>query len=156
MTSHEIKTEVRISNATPAQVIDKLTDADSYARDGWSTFVRSMKVVSGGGADGEIVEGTVLENKLDVTGDGARLMEFKPVVLTRSVDELRWVGELAGAWLFRGEHYFKAAADGSDTVLEHGELFSGLLVLVFKIAGMADTEKAFVRFNGEVRGCFEG
>jgi hypothetical protein len=154
MFSHQLDTHVRIA-APPDQVIDRLCDTGTITK--WSTFTRRMAVTSGGGPGGAVVAGAVLDLGLDPAGDGRKLLDFTPTVLVRSDTELRWVGLMAGAAVFRGEHFFVAtAADGGGTDLHHGETFSGALVPLFRMLWLEGTRRGFERQNEELKKVLEG
>jgi hypothetical protein len=145
-----VETEIRIENASPESVIARLADGENIGT--WSTFIRELTIISGHTA---IQEGCRISVKVDLKADG-KLMEFKPRVLKKTDTELRWLG-VFGGFLFYGEHYFVARRDdaGTGTILTHGEIFTGVLAPLFKLMGLDDTRKAFVRHNEDLRRTFE-
>jgi hypothetical protein len=150
MFPYNIETKVHIA-ASPEEVIARLVDCDGFPS--WSTFIRKMAVISD---HKEVVQGCRLAVEIDLKGDG-QSREFKPMVIAKSGQELRWVGTLGAAALLRGEHYFTAspgaAGDGCDLV--HGETMTGLLCPLMAAMGMmADTTAGFERLNEELKRTF--
>ncbi len=75
-------------------------------------------------------------------------MTFRPKLLKFDPGkEFRWKGQLLFPGIFDGEHYFILEEKGeNNTLLTHGELFSGLLVGL--LGGMlAKTEAGFRLMN---------
>lgn len=85
-------------------------------------------------------------NTVAITAGG---MAFKPEVLAFDPGrELRWKGKLLFNGIFSGEHYFLLTDNGDETTtLEHGEVFSGLLVPAFRRKLETDTKAGFERMN---------
>jgi len=113
----KIETEILI-NATPEQVWAVLTDFESFPD--WNPFIRSIK--------GKKKVGETLE--VDIQPPGGKGMTFRPEVLKFDAGrEFRWKGKLLFPGVFDGEHYFiLEKKSGNQTLLTHGELFSGFLV----------------------------
>lgn len=76
-------------------------------------------------------------------------MRFRPKVLAMEPGrELRWKGKLLIAGLFDGEHTFKLASHSSGGVVFHqGEVFSGLLLPLFRRSLDGATRQGFVAMN---------
>lgn len=133
--------DIRTSVDLPAarQVVwEVLTDFASYRQ--WNPHMT---------IEGAAEVGTRLRVRL--TAADGRGMSFRPRVLVAEPGEqLRWVGTVGGGILARGEHYFElsANADGS-THLEHGELYSGLLVTLTRhsVASKPDADEGYRAFN---------
>jgi len=101
----EVVTNLTIA-ASPQEVWAVLTDAPRYAE--WNPFIVSMA-------------GTLVE------GANGSAMTFKPKLLVvRADEELRWIGRLVMPGIFDGEHYFLLREVDGETLLIHGENFSGI------------------------------
>jgi len=110
----EVVTNLTIA-ASPQEVWAVLTDAPRYAE--WNPFIVSM--------DGTLVEGGQLSNTMQPANGSA--MTFKPKLLVvRADEELRWIGRLLMPGIFDGEHYFLLCEVDGETLLTHGESFSGI------------------------------
>lgn len=118
---HHIETEQALP-ATPPQVWSLLMDFERHPH--WNPFIRQIQ--------GMAQVGQTL--KVRVQPAGGSEMAFEPEVLVaQAPTEFRWKGQWLVPGLFDGEHYFllRPSADGQ-TVLVHGERFSGLLVPLFR------------------------
>ena len=76
-------------------------------------------------------------------------MRFHPIVLTAEPNrELRWKGKLLLPGLFDGEHYFtlEPKSEGELT-FRQGEVFTGLLVPLFRRSLDGSTKQGFVAMN---------
>ncbi len=133
---HEIATAISIG-ASPERVWAVLLDFARYPE--WNPFVRSI--------EGAAAQGSSLHVILQPPSGKA--MTFRPIVLRNSVArEFRWKGKFLLSGLFDGEHYFQLApAAGDSTVFTQGELFSGLLVGLFRGAIDRDTKAGFEAMN---------
>ena len=80
---------------------------------------------------------------------GASGMRFQPTVLAvRPNRELRWKGTLLVPGLFDGEHYFTLEAKPAGGITFHqGEMFSGILVPLFRRSLDGATTQGFVAMN---------
>ena len=119
--THRLDTSIEI-DATPERVWSVLTDFAGYPR--WNPFVRSIA--------GELEVGKTLDVAVDPPG--GRAMKFHPVLLAVEPGrELRWKGKLLIPGLFDGEHWIRLrnGAPGR-VVVEHGEMFNGILVPRFR------------------------
>ena len=112
----KIETSIRIE-AGPAEVWQQLMDFESHAD--WNPFLVSI--------EGKAEVGSFLKNTIQTNEKNQ--MQFEPEVLVVAENkEFRWKGKLFVKGLFDGEHYFKLSAlPGGATLLEHGEVFTGLL-----------------------------
>ena len=81
--------------------------------------------------------------------EGGKGMTFRPTVLVAVPNqELRWLGRLLVRGLFDGEHYFLIQRTGAGTCrFVHGEVFSGLLVWLFRSSLEAGTKGGFLATN---------
>jgi len=131
----EIKTSILISSS-PEKVWAVLTDFASYKD--WNPFVKSLT--------GEVAKG----NKIHVVLPG---MTFTPRVLEYSANrEFRWLGHLWIPGLFDGEHYFLLHDNGNGTtIFNHGEIFKGILVPLFKKSLMTKTKSGFEKMNQKLK-----
>lgn len=131
----EIKTEI-IINAKPSVVWEVFTDFQSYPQ--WNPFVKSLT--------GEVKEGNQI--KIELPG-----MNFKPVVLTLEENkELTWLGHLWFKGLFDGEHSFQLTDNGDGTTkFEQSEIFSGILLPLFKKNLLTTTKDGFEAMNKELK-----
>lgn len=134
-----IETEILI-NATPEQVWAVLTDFESFPD--WNPFIRSIK--------GQKTVGETLE--VQIQPPGGKGMTFRPEVLKFDAGrEFRWRGKLLFPGVFDGEHYFILEQKSENqTLLTHGELFSGFLVGL--LGGMlSKTQAGFGLMNETIK-----
>lgn len=142
---HRIDTQIGI-NASAERVWSVLIDFPGYAR--WNPFVRSI--------EGTPKLGGSLNVFIQPPGSGG--MRLKPTVL--AVDpmrEFRWKGKLVLPGVFDGEHFFRLEPiSETELVFRHGEVFSGLLVPLFR--GFLDgaTRQGFVEMNEALKRVAEG
>ncbi len=130
-----LATEI-IINAPIETVWDELMDFKSYPE--WNPFVISIKGRKMAGKNLQIVLKTLKGKE----------MHFEPVVIKcKTYDEFRWRGKFGIRGIFDGEHYFVLEALGThQTVLMHGEFFSGLLVGIMGNL-LKDTKESFIQMN---------
>jgi hypothetical protein len=133
---HRLETSIDI-NATAARVWSLLMDFSAYER--WNPFVRSI--------EGKPKVGQALN--VYVQPPGASGMRFHPIVLTAEPNrELRWKGKLLLPGLFDGEHYFTLEPKSeSELTFRQGEVFTGLLVPLFRRSLDGSTKQGFVAMN---------
>jgi hypothetical protein len=76
-------------------------------------------------------------------------MTFRPTVLTAiRAQELRWLGRFLVTGLFDGEHRFTIQAIANGNVrFRQSELFSGILVPMFRTSLDRDTKRGFEEMN---------
>jgi len=133
---HTLETHVFI-NAPAERVWSLLTDFPEYHR--WNPFITSVQ--------GRPDVGKKLE--VSIQPVGAKGMRFRPTVLAvEKHRELRWKGKLLLPGLMDGEHYFKLEPKPDGGVLfQQGELFSGILVPLFKGSLDGPTRQGFIAMN---------
>jgi hypothetical protein len=133
---HHLHTQIEIA-APVERVWSLLVDFPSHSR--WNPFVRSI--------EGSLVVGQSL--KVFIQPPGASGMRFQPTLLAVQPNrELRWKGKLLVPGLFDGEHYFRLEAKPAGGLTFHqGEVFSGILVPLFKRSLDGATRQGFVAMN---------
>jgi hypothetical protein len=133
---HHLETQIA-TDAPAERVWSLLMDVPSHTR--WNPFLRSV--------EGNPVVGQSL--KIFIQPPGARGMLFRPTVLVVKPDrEFCWKGKLFVPGLFDGEHYFKLEPQPEGGLIFHqGELFSGILVTLFKKSLSGATKQGFVAMN---------
>jgi hypothetical protein len=120
--SDEIRTQVSIK-ASPQEVWAFLGDPQSHRE--WNPFLVNM--------EGEMIAGTRLVNTMRPSGGSE--MTFRPLVLRAEPgEELRWLGRFMMPRLFDGEHYFLLEQRGEETLLVHGERFTGIALWFMDVA----------------------
>jgi hypothetical protein len=133
---HQVRTQIDI-DATFERVWSMLVGFELYS--GWNPFIRSI--------EGSLEAGRQLTVIIEPAGSGA--MRFRPTVLkVEPLREFRWQGKLMLRGLFDGEHYFKLEANPAGGVTFHqGELFSGILVPLFRRSLDGATQQGFIAMN---------
>jgi|ERR1022692_47987 hypothetical protein len=133
---HVVETQIEI-NASPERIWSLLMDFPNHAR--WNPFVRSI--------EGHPIVGESLS--VYIQPPGSRGMRFNPKVLAvEPRHEFRWKGKLVIRGLFDGEHFFiLEPKSDAQVVFRHGEVFSGLLVPMFKRSLDGATKQGFVAMN---------
>lgn len=129
--------ETRIEIAAPVQrVWSLLVDFESYSQ--WNPFIRSI--------EGTPEVGQPLH--VFIQPPGSNGMRFRPTVLVVAPNrELRWKGRLLFAGLFDGEHYFRLESRAGGVTFHQGEIFSGILVPLFRRSLDGATRQGFVAMN---------
>lgn len=133
---HRIETQIVIE--APAELVwSLLLDFPSYSR--WNPFIPSIA--------GLLEVGRPL--KVFIQPPGANGMKFQPTLLTVEPNrELRWKGKLLLPGLFDGEHYFLLESKpGGGLLFRQGEIFSGILVPLFKRSLDSVIKQGFVAMN---------
>jgi hypothetical protein len=133
---HRVDTQIEI-NASADRVWSILMDFPGHAR--WNPFVRSI--------EGPAIVGDSLSVFIQPPGSSG--MRFRPTVLAvKPKREFRWKGKLVIPGLFDGEHVF-ILEPKSDTqlVFRQGEVFSGLLVPLFRRSLDGATKQGFIAMN---------
>jgi len=131
----QIETHIEIS-ATAEHVWSLLTDLVSYPQ--WNPFIRSI--------EGQIQAGQRLNVSIQPPESGG--MRFNPTVLTVEPNrELRWRGKLFLPGLFDGEHYFRIDDTLRGVVFRQGEIFSGILVPLFRGSLDGAIKQGFIAMN---------
>jgi hypothetical protein len=133
---HQIETLIEIA-APAARVWSLLIDFPAHAQ--WNPFIRS---IAGSPTPGQTLQ-------LSIQPPGAQAMRFRPTVLAAEPGrELRWKGKLLLPGIFDGEHYFRLeAGPGGTTVFRQGEIFSGILVPLFRSSLDGATRQGFIAMN---------
>lgn len=133
---HCIETQIEI-NASAERVWSILMDFPGYSR--WNPFVRSI--------EGNPTPSQSLN--VYIQPPGARGMRFCPkVAALEPKREFRWKGKLVIRGLFDGEHFFiLEPKSGAQLLFRHGEVFSGLLVPMFKRSLEGKTKQGFAAMN---------
>jgi len=133
---HRVDTQIEI-NASTERVWSLLTDFPDYAR--WNPFVRSIEGVP-------VVGGSL---NVFIQPPGAGGMRFRPTVLAFEPKcEFRWKGKLGIPGLFDGEHFFILEPQSETRLIfRQGEMFSGLLVPLFKRSLDGSTKQGFIEMN---------
>jgi len=131
----KIQTEI-VLNASATDVWNALTELTSFKN--WNPFIIE--------SEGEVTEGNRIRN---VMKNGEKDLTFKPTI--QKVEEgkyFSWLGSLFFRGLFDGYHYFELKPQGKNqTLLIHGENFSGILSgFLLKQIGES-TRENFVRMN---------
>lgn len=128
----KIQTTIDIQ-ASPAQVWEVLINTQEYPA--WNPFITSI--------EGELAIG----NRIKAT---IGKMNFTPTILAYEQNKkLEWLGHLLLPKLFfDGKHSFTLTAnpDGTTTLI-HSEVFTGLLVPLFKKQLMTETKAGFEAMN---------
>ena len=130
-----IKTQIKI-NSTSEIIWKVFTDFESYPD--WNPFIKSIK--------GEVEKGNKIEAKITT-------MTFKPTVLEMEEQKtLRWLGRMLMPGIFDGEHYFNIIEhqDGTST-FEQGEIFTGILVPLFRNKLNGETKDGFKAMNQKLK-----
>ena len=137
---HRLETSIEI-NASPERVWSVLMDFPAYPR--WNPFVRSIEGVPSAGES----------LKVTIQSPGSGAMRFRSEVLAcEPKRELRWKGRLWMPGVFDGEHFFKLEPGrAGGVVFEQGEVFSGLLVPLFRRSLDGATRQGFVLMNEALR-----
>ena len=133
---HRLETSIDIS-ASAERIWSLLMDFPAYGS--WNPFIRSIS--------GSATTGHSLDVFIQPPGSGG--MRFRPEILKNEPSgELRWQGKLWVKGLFDGEHYFKLEPKPSGgVVFHHGEIFTGLLVPLFRNSLNGATKRGFIAMN---------
>jgi len=144
MGKHHLQTEIEI-NAGAGRVWEILTDFAAYPD--WNPFIRFIHGIPEKAARLEV----------RVQPSGTKGMTFRPTILVIDAGrELRWLGRVLLPGLFDGEHRFaiQPLADGK-VLFQHSELFSGVLVPLFRDSLDRDTRRGFDDMNRALKACAE-
>jgi hypothetical protein len=138
--SKQISTQIVI-NATPEKVWNILTDFERYPA--WNPFIKSIK--------GPAIIGQSITARIEPPE--ALGMTFTPNVLVfNSNQEVRWRGKFIISGLFDGEHIFQLTDNGNGTTtFQQSELFSGILVPLFKKMIDNNTMNGFQLMNQKLK-----
>mmetsp|Transcript_3900 Transcript_3900/g.4497 ORF Transcript_3900/g.4497 Transcript_3900/m.4497 type:complete len:151 (-) Transcript_3900:1148-1600(-) len=136
----EVITSITIK-APASKVWSILTDFAEYPQ--WNPFLKSLEITSEGK---ELKEGSRLKVTMKLPGDSP--MTFKPKVLVAEKGrELRWLGVTGMKGIFDGEHRFVLEEADGQTILTHGERFTGIFVGVFMSLKGKKVVEAFKSVN---------
>ena len=137
---HRLETSIEIK-ASAERVWSLLMDFPAYPR--WNPFVRSIEGVPSAGESLKVV----------IQTPGSSGMRSRPEVLAcEPKREFRWKGSFWMTGLFDGEHYFRLEPSTSGGVLfAHGEVFSGLLVPLFRRSLDGATKRGFILMNESLK-----
>ena len=132
----EIKTVITI-HATLNKVWEILTNFKAYPE--WNSFIKSIK--------GQVLVGEKISARIEPPN--AKGMTFKPKIVTFIKNkELSWVGHLLFPSLFDGKHKFELIDKGNGTLtFIQSEIFSGILVALFKKKLKINTKNGFVAIS---------
>src|SRR5690606_2451688 len=88
-----------------------------------------------------------------LTQPGGTSMKMNPIFLKIDANqELRWKGKLLINGIFDGEHYFILnRISNNQPQLIQGEIFTGILVPLFKKMIHGNTKKGFELFNAAIK-----
>jgi len=139
--------ESEIDIAAPAErVWSILVNFSDYPQ--WNPFIRTIRGVPEVGA--RLVA--------HLQPSGTKGMTFRPIVLSAiPARELRWLGHLWVPGLFDGEHQFSIQPISDAKVkFRQNELFSGILVPLFKGTLERDTKRGFKEMNQALKDRAEG
>ena len=133
---HLLETQITI-NAPAERVWSLLMDFPSHAR--WNPFIRSI--------EGKPSMGQSL--KVTIQPPGQKGMRFGPTILAVNPNrEFRWKGKYLMPGIFDGEHYFMLDPQSQGGIIFHqGELFSGIIVPLFKSSLDGATKQGFIAMN---------
>ena len=133
---HRVDTQIEI-NASAERVWSILMDFPGHAR--WNPFIRSI--------EGAPTVGGSLNVFIQPPGSSG--MRFHPTVLAvHPKREFRWKGKLVIPRLFDGEHFFMLEPKSdAQLVFRQGEVFSGLLVPLFRRSLDGATKQGFIAMN---------
>ena len=126
-----LQTEILIH--APAHLVwQALTAYTKYSE--WNPFIKKI--------EGQVEKG----QKIHVELGG---MKFNPMVLNFDPEtEFRWKGKLFIKGIFDGEHFFQLQSqENGSTMFTHGEIFTGLLVPIFKKKLFTETKSQFEQMN---------
>lgn len=115
-----------------------LMDFDTYMD--WNPFIKS---VQGHAGLDEML-------KVEIHASNQSIMTFKPRVIDYQPNHVfAWKGKVLVPGLFDGEHRFELteADDGMSTQFKHSEIFSGLLVPLFRKNLQQNIAPAFDAMN---------
>lgn len=133
---YRLETHIAI-DAPIERVWSLLMDCPGHAR--WNPFIRSV--------EGRPEVGQSLN--VFIQPPGGRGRWFRPTVLAAEPNRaLRWKGKLRLPGVFDGEHFFEIAPNpAGGLTFHHGEVFSGILVPLFR--GLLDGEirEGFIAMN---------
>jgi len=132
---HRRETSIDIK-ASAGRVWSLLMNFPAYPL--WNPFVRSIEGVPSAGESLRVV----------IQTPGSSGMRFRPEVLAcEPKREFRWKGSFWMPGLFDGEHYFRIEPKPGGVLFAQGEMFSGLLVPLFRRSLDGATRRGFILMN---------
>lgn len=136
MTRYQLDSEIEIA-ATPERVWSILSNFPDYPN--WNPFIRTIRGTP------EVGASLVIQ----IQTGGTKSMTFRPTVLSAVPSrELRWLGRFLVRGLFDGEHRFSIQPIAEGKIkFRQSELFSGILVLLFKGTLDRNTKRGFEEMN---------
>ncbi|MHB8868097.1 MAG: SRPBCC family protein [Thermoleophilia bacterium] len=145
MSQFKLESTIDIA-ASPERVWSVLVNFSDYPE--WNPFIRTIRGMPEVGAS--------LVVRLQPSG--TKGMTFRPTVLSAVPSrEFRWLGHLWVPGLFDGEHYFSIQPISDGRVeFRQGELFTGILVPLFKGTLGRDTKRGFEEMNQALKAKAEG
>ena len=136
MTRYQLDSEIEIA-ATPERVWSILSNFPDYPN--WNPFIRTIRGTP------EVGASLVIQ----IQTGGTKSMTFRPTVLSAVPSrELRWLGRFLVRGLFDGEHRFSIQLIAEGKIkFRQSELFSGILVLLFKGTLDRNIKRGFEEMN---------
>ncbi|MFZ1036788.1 MAG: SRPBCC domain-containing protein [Smithella sp.] len=136
MTRYQLDSEIEIA-ATPERVWSILSNFPDYPN--WNPFIRTIRGTP------EVGASLVIQ----IQTGGTKSMTFRPTVLSAVPSrELRWLGRFLVRGLFDGEHRFSIQPIAEGKIkFRQSELFSGILVPLFKGTLDRNTKRGFEEMN---------
>lgn len=136
MTRYQLDSEIEIA-ATSERVWSILANFSDYQN--WNPFIRTIRGTP------EVGASLVVQ----IQPSGTKGMMFRPTVLSAvPARELRWLGRFLVRGLFDGEHRFSIQPIADRRIkFRQSELFSGILVPLFKDTLDKDTKRGFEEMN---------
>lgn len=124
--------------ASPAAVWAVLTQTDRYPD--WNPLVSKLK--------GTLEVGATIRVAIVPLGQ-----TFKATIVSHQPNqELVWEGIQGAAWLLKGRHYYRLVPQpNQQTLLEHGEYFTGLLAYCLPSFLLKRMKQAFVDHNNALQ-----
>lgn len=140
-----LHTQIHIQ-ASAAQVWSQLMDFASYPQ--WNPFVKSLQ--------GQAVVGSQLRAVIQLPEN--KPMTFTPIVMSVVTEkEFSWLGHLGIKGIFDGHHRFVLKAlSPTETLFEHSEEFSGLLIPFFRKSLEKNALRGFELMNQALKQRVEG
>jgi hypothetical protein len=145
MNQYRLESEIDIA-ATPERIWSILVNFSDYPE--WNPFIRTITGMPKVGASLVV----------HLQPSGTKGMTFRPKVLSAvPAQEFHWLGHLWVPGLFDGEHRLsiQPIADGM-VKFRQNELFSGILVPLFKGTLERDTKRGFAEMNQALKVKAEG
>lgn len=134
----ELTSEI-IINASSEEIWNELIDFNSYPE--WNPFISSIQ--------GNPEKGNCLKANIDG-------MKFSPIILESIPNnKLVWLGKLGIKGVFDGKHSFEIISQDKACLFVQSEIFTGLLVPLFKKKLNKDTKEGFIKMNQALKARIE-